>query len=110
VWFRYQSPEKAYQADILEYTNPEAYSGSLYCPGKLFLAINPDKTLVNRDGWNTLKIQAERDHLQIWLNGRQVADVYDTTSDAGQLGFQVHPGDEFAPMKIIVREVLLKTL
>jgi hypothetical protein len=110
VWFRYQSPDKAYQADILEYKNPEAYSGSLYCPGKLFLAINADKTLVNREGWNTIKIQAERDHLQIWLNGRQVADAYDTTSDSGQIGFQVHPGDEFGPMKIIVREVLLKNL
>jgi len=110
VWFRYQSPQKAYQADILEYQNPEAYSGTLYCPGKLFLAINNDKTLVNRDGWNTIKIQAERDHLQIWLNDRQVADVYDTTTDSGRIGFQVHPGAEFSPMKIIVREVLLKKL
>jgi hypothetical protein len=110
VWFRYQSPQKAYQADILEYQNPEAYSGTLYCPGKLFLAINNDKTLVNGDGWNTIKIQAERDHLQIWLNDRQVADVYDTTTDSGRIGFQVHPGAEFSPMKIIVREVLLKKL
>ncbi|MBN1507213.1 MAG: DUF1080 domain-containing protein [Sedimentisphaerales bacterium] len=110
VWFRYQSPDKAYQADILEYKNPEAYSGTLYCPGKLFLAINKDKALVNRDDWNTIKVQAQGDHLQIWLNGRQVADVHDTTSDAGTIGFQVHPGAEFGPMKIIVREVLLKKL
>ncbi len=110
VWFRYQSPRKAYQADILEYENPEAYSGTLYCPGKLFLAINNDKTLINRDGWNTMKVQAERDHLQIWLNDRQVADVYDTTTDSGRIGFQVHPGAEFSPMKIVVREVLLKKL
>ncbi|OHB66475.1 MAG: hypothetical protein A2Y76_03445 [Planctomycetes bacterium RBG_13_60_9] len=110
VWFRYQSPQKAYQADILEYKNPEAYSGTLYCPGKLFLAVNLDKTLENREGWNTIKIQAERDHLQIWLNNRQVADVYDTTSDSGKIGFQVHPGAEFGPMKIVVREVLLKEL
>lgn len=110
VWFRYQSPQKAYQADILEYKNPEAYSGTLYCPGKLFLAINADKMLENHDDWNTMKIQAERDHLQVWLNGRQVADVYDTTSDSGRIGFQVHPGDEFAQMKIVVREVLLKEL
>jgi len=107
VWFRYQGPNTAYQADILEYANPEAYSGTLYCPGKLFLAINADKTLVNRDGWNTIKIRAERDHLQIWFNGKQVADVYDTTSDSGKLGFQVHPGAEFGPMKIVVREVLV---
>ena len=110
VWFRYQNPDKAYQADILEYKNPEAYSGTLYCPGKLFLAINKDKTLVNREGWNTIKVRAQGDHLQIWLNGKQVADEHDTTSDSGRIGFQVHPGAEFAPMKIIVREVLLKKL
>jgi hypothetical protein len=110
VWFRYQGPDKCYQADILEYANPEAYSGTLYCPGKLFLAINADKTLVNRDGWNTIKIRAERDHLQVWFNGKQTADVYDTTSDSGKIGFQVHPGDEFGPMKIVVREALIKEL
>jgi len=110
VWFRYQGPNTAYQADILEYANPEAYSGTLYCPGKMFLAVNLDKALENRDGWNTIKIRAERDHLQIWFNGKQVADVYDTTSDSGKLGFQVHPGAEFGPMKIVVREVLVKEL
>ncbi|HNU29926.1 MAG TPA: DUF1080 domain-containing protein [Sedimentisphaerales bacterium] len=110
VWFRYQNPGKAYQADILEYTNPEAYSGTLYCPGKMFLAVNLDKAIENRDGWNTVKIRAERDHLQIWLNGKQVADVLDQTSDSGKLGFQVHPGADFGPMKIVVREVLVREL
>ena len=110
VWFRYQSPQKAYQADILEYKEPVAFSGTLYCPGKMFLAINEDKTLVDRDGWNTLKVRAEGDRLQIWLNGRQVADVSDQTSASGKIGFQVHPGDEFGPMKIVVRQVLLEKL
>jgi len=76
----------------------------------MFLAMNTDKTLVNRDGWNTMQVQAEADHIQIWLNGRQVADVHDDTSDSGRIGFQVHPGTEFGPMKIIVRELLLKPL
>ncbi len=111
MWFRYQSPDKAYQADILEYKNPECYSGTLYCPGKMFLAMNTDKTLVNRDGWNTIKVRAEGDHIQIWLNGRQVADVHDdNTTDSGQIGFQVHPGAEFGPMKIVVQEISLKAL
>jgi hypothetical protein len=112
VWFRFQTPGKAYQADILEYKNPVAYSGSLYCPGysKIFLAINADKTLENHIGWNTIKIRAQGDHLQIWLNGHQTADVHDARSDSGKIGFQVHPGAEFGPMKIIVREVLLKEL
>lgn len=110
VWFRYQNPNKAYQADVLEYKNPECYSGTLYCPGKMFLAMNEDKTLVNRDGWNTIKVRAEGDHLQIWLNGRQVADVTDPTVDSGRIGFQVHPGQEFGPMKIAVRQVLVQPL
>lgn len=110
VWFRYQSPGQAYQADILEYTNPECYSGTLYCPGKMFLAMNTDTTLVNRDGWNTMKIRCEADRSRIWLNGRQVADVHDDTTATGRIGFQVHAGDEFGPMKIIVREVTLQEL
>jgi hypothetical protein len=110
IWFRYQSPSKAYQADILEYKNPECYSGSLYCPGKMFIAMNKDKTLVDRDGWNTMKVRAEGDHLQIWLNGRQVADVHDDLTDSGKIGFQVHAGKQFGPMKIVVREMLLKPL
>jgi hypothetical protein len=110
IWFRYQSPNRAYQADILEYKDPECYSGTLYYPGKMFLAMNTDKTLVNRDGWNTMEVEAKYDHIQIRLNGRQVADVHDTTTDSGRIGFQVHPGAEFGPMKIVVSKVLLKPL
>jgi len=110
IWFRYQSAAKAYQADILEYKKPECYSGTLYCPGKIFLSMNTDKTLVDREGWNTMSVRAEGDHIQIWLNGRQVADVRDDTSDSGRIGFQIHAGDAFGPMKVIVRDVLLKPL
>ncbi|MFB0523994.1 MAG: DUF1080 domain-containing protein [Phycisphaerae bacterium] len=110
LWFRYQSPKKAYQADILEYKNPVCYSGTLYCPGKMFLAMNEDKTLVNREGWNTIKVRAQGDHIQVWINGHQVADVHDDTTDSGKIGFQVHPGEQFGPMKIVVRELLLKSL
>jgi len=110
IWFRYQSPQKAYQADILEWKDPVCYSGTVYCPGKMFIAMNTDKSLVNRDGWNTMKVRAEADHLQVWLNGRQVADVRDNTTDSGKIGFQVHPGAEFGPMKIIIREILIKQL
>lgn len=108
VWFRYQSPGQAYQADILEYPNPVAYSGTLYCPGKLFLAINSDPSLVNRKGFNTMKVQAQGDRLQIWLNDHQVADVRDGSSDRGRIGFQVHAGQEFGAMKILVREARIR--
>ncbi len=110
LWFRYQSPKVAYQADVLEYKKPVCYSGTLYCPSKMFLAMNEDPKIVNREGWNTIKVRAEGDHIQVWLNGHQTADVHDTTTDSGKLGFQVHPGAEFGPMKMVVRELLLKPL
>jgi len=110
IWFRYQSGQKAYQADILEYKNPVCYSGSLYCPGKMFIAMNEDKSLVDREGFNTMKVRAKGDHLQIWINGHKVADVHDDSTDSGKIGFQVHPGDQFGPMKIVVKELLIKEL
>ena len=33
LWFRYQSPQKAYQAEIIEQKNPWCYSGTLYRSG-----------------------------------------------------------------------------
>ncbi len=110
VWFRYQSANVAYQADILEYKDPVAWSGTLYCTGKMFLAVNEDETLVNREGWNTMEIRAEGDHIRIRLNEHLVADVHDDTSDHGKIGFQVHQGDQFATMKVIARDVRLLPL
>lgn len=110
VWFRYQTPEKAYQADILEYKDPLAYSGTLYCPGKLFLFANTDKSIEKRDGWNTMYIKAKGDNLVIKLNDVQTGDTHDSSIASGKIGFQIHPGDEFKTMKIWVREVQLRTL
>jgi len=110
IWFRYQSPEKAYQADILEHPKPEAYTGTIYCPGKLFLAINLNKELVDREGWNTLSVQVKGDHIQTWLNGTKVGDVHDDTTKSGSIGIQVHPGEHFKNMKVMVREIMVKPL
>jgi hypothetical protein len=46
----------------------------------------------------------------VWLNGHTTADVRDDTSDSGKIGFQVHPGAQFGPMKIVVRELTLRPL
>lgn len=110
VWFRYQSPEKSYQADILEYKNPEAYSGTIYCPGKMFLAINKDPKLEKKDDWNTIVIRAQGDHLVVTLNGVVTGDVHEASFAKGRIGFQIHPGDEFKSMKLTVKEVVLRSL
>lgn len=109
VWFRYQSPDKSYQADILEYPDPECYSGTLYCPGKMFLAMNTDKSLVKKDDWNTMLIRAKGDNLVIKLNGKETANVHDDSFATGRIGFQIHPGDEFKDMKVWIKEVALRT-
>ncbi len=110
VWYRYQSAKQAFQADILEYKNPFALSGSLYCTGKMFIAVNTDATLVNREGWNTMVIRAEGNRHVISLNGKQVADVRDDTSDHGQIGFQVHAGAQFEKMRVLIKEVSIRRL
>jgi len=112
IWYRYQSGEKTYQADILEYQNPFALSGSLYQPGPggPFAAVNTDASIIDRDGWNTMVIRAVGNRQVIILNGKKVVDVRADVSDSGRIGFQVHPGDEFAKMQIIVREMLLRDL
>ena len=110
IWYRYQSPQQAYQADILEYKNPIAYSGTLYCPGKMFLAINDDEKLVDKKGWNTMVIRAEGDRHRIRLNGKQVADVRDGDTRSGRIGFQIHAGAQFATMRVIVKEVRIRKL
>ncbi|MFV2065410.1 MAG: ThuA domain-containing protein [Pirellulales bacterium] len=110
VWYRYQSAKQAYQADILEYRDPHALTGSLYCTGKMFLATNTDPKLVDRDGWNRLVIRAVGNRQTICLNGHKVADVRDDTSSHGRIGFQVHPGDAFAGMQIRIRRVALRPL
>jgi len=105
VWYRYQSAKQAFQVDILEYQDPFALTGSLYCTGKMFLEVNTDDALVNRDGWNKFVIRVEGDRHQVFLNGHQVVDVRDSTSDHGRIGFQIHAGDQFEKMRIFIRQV-----
>ncbi|MBN2325561.1 MAG: DUF1080 domain-containing protein [Candidatus Omnitrophica bacterium] len=111
VWFRYQNPQTAYQADILEYKNPLCWSGSLYCPKDgPFLEINENASLVKRYDWNSLAICCQGDRLQVVLNGETVADLRNDLSAEGKIGFQVHQGDEFKDMEIRVRNAFILPL
>ena len=64
----------------------------------------------NLDGWNTLVIRAEGNRQRIWLNDHQVADVRDDTSDRGRIGFQIHAGDQFEEMRVIIKQVDIREL
>jgi type 1 glutamine amidotransferase len=110
LWYRYQSARQAYQADILEYKNPFALSGSLYCTGKMFLAANTNAELIDREGWNTIVVRAVGDRHMVFLNGTKVADLRDDTSAKGRLGFQIHAGSQFNRMRIFVKQVSLREI
>ena len=110
VWFRYQAAKKSYQADILEHKDPIAYSGSLYCPGKFFLATNTNRETIDRSGWNKLVIRAQGDRLLITINEKKVADVREDSFTEGRVGLQVHQGDVFTGMQIMVKEFKLRPL
>ena len=105
IWFRGQ-----YQFDILKYTNPVAFSGTLYCPGKLFLTKNTDEGIEKRDDWNEGRIFANGDRLVLWLNGKKTGDCRDKTFAKGKIGVQVHGGNEAKNMEIIIKRIEVRPL
>jgi len=105
VWFR-----DKYQFDILKYKKPVAFSGSVYCPGKLFITKNEDESIENRDGWNEGRIFANGDHLVVCLNGKKVGDCHDSTIAKGRLGIQVHGGEGAKNMQILIKRIEVRPL
>ncbi|MCC7155707.1 MAG: DUF1080 domain-containing protein [Bryobacterales bacterium] len=112
IWFRFVSPEEAYQADIIdEPSHPNVYSGSLYCAGKMFIAENKQASTVVKDGWNRMRIQARGEEIVVWQNGKEVIRVRDGTfGKRGSVGVQVHAGKAFDGMEIRVRNLRLRPL
>jgi hypothetical protein len=111
IWFRYVDEKHAYQADILDDPNYKALTGSIYASGKMFVAENRDRSTINKEGWNRIRIRASGEDLAITLNDKPVASVRDSTFvKPGSIGIQVHPGNQFATMEIRVRNIRLRPL
>jgi hypothetical protein len=104
-WFR-----DKYQFDVLKYKNPVAYSGTLYCPGKIFIFANLDESIENRDGWNEAQIYANGDRIIQWLNGKKTGECNDKSFAKGRFGIQVHPGNEMKGMKIFIKRFDVRPL
>ncbi len=108
-WFRHDG-KNGYQYDILKYRDPVTYSGSLYCPGKLFVIMNLNEGLEDQEGWNEARVRAEGDALTLWLNGKMTGQCRDNTFDRGAVGIQIHPGKQYIGMEIIVKEIRIAPL
>ena len=102
VWFRKPAEGQGYQMDILDMKEYGCTVGTVYSGG--FLAKNEDESIVNLDDWNTVVIVADGTHITVTLNGHQTADITDDKFASGKIGFQVHAGEKYAPMKIMVKE------
>ena len=87
-----------------------AFSGTLYCPGKMFITRNLNEALENKDGWNEGQIYANGDHLILWLNGTKVGEVKDDTLKTGKIGMQVHGGKQFTEMAIRIKKMEIRKL
>ncbi len=108
-WFRAEGGQ-GYQFDVLKWNQPVGYSGTLYMPGKMFLTANLNEALEKRDDWNEARVRAKGDELSLWLNGVKVGECQESTFPKGTFGIQVHPGDEFKGMKVIVKKMEVRRL
>ncbi|MGD8238534.1 MAG: DUF1080 domain-containing protein [Armatimonadota bacterium] len=108
VWFRSQPEKKklGYQMDILSLKDYGATTGSIWSKG--FLAKNMDESIEKRDDWNLAQITAVGPKLTVVLNGNKVAEATDTQYTVGRIGFQVHGGDKYKDMAVMVKEVKLR--
>ena len=107
IWFRKPAGELGYQMDILE-GHPESMTGGIW--SGTFLSSNKDESSFNRDGWNEAEIYAKGNRIHVTLNGTTVADITDDKYSRGAIGFQVHAGEEFRNMKIMVKEAKIMPL
>ena len=46
------------------------------------------------EGWNKVRVRAEGDHLQVWINDEAVAQVHERRSLRGRIGLQCHGGEQ----------------
>jgi hypothetical protein len=72
-----------------------AWSGGIYDEARrgwlVTLAGNEaGRAAYNPAGWNQYRIEAIGDHIRIWLNGVNTANLYDNETAAGFIAFQVH--------------------
>ncbi|MDI9383292.1 MAG: DUF1080 domain-containing protein [Verrucomicrobiota bacterium] len=110
-WYRFDpKTENGYQFDILKYTNPVAFSGTLYFPARMFIFANLDEATENRDDWNEAKIRAEGGKFTHWLNGKKIGEGEDAQLKSGRIGIQVHPGNDVKGMKITIKSLEIRPI
>jgi len=105
----------AYQAEVD--ATDRAWTGGLYEGGNRgwLVPLNnnePARKAYKRGDWNSLKVKAQGNHIQIWINGVLAVDTTDDNSSTGFIGMQNHGvSRENQPgMKTMWRNIRIKEL
>lgn len=73
-----------YEVNISDnHANPDFRTGSIVTHGPPLIQEN------SVGKWNKYKIKAEDNHIEVWLNGRKTADLFDTKRNGGYIVLQV---------------------
>jgi protein kinase-like protein/3-keto-disaccharide hydrolase/uncharacterized protein DUF1579/putative zinc finger protein len=88
-------------------TQPGRETGTLnrHGAGSTRVLHHVKKPVVQPDTWFTLELIADRDILQVLVNGEYVTDVLDTTHASGQLGLQISEQTRVEFRKIEIKEL-----
>ena len=66
-----------------------------------------DEKIVNLKDWNAYEILCDGDHIQLFLNGVQTAELHDSRRLNGIIALQLHKGP---PMQVEFKDLMIKEL
>jgi hypothetical protein len=96
--------------------SPRAWTAGIYDESRRGWLVPLDKNpaaqkAFRQNDWNHLKIIAQGDHIQTWLNGVPAADLRDSMTSEGFIGLQVHGvGNREGPLQIRWKNLILTPL
>ena len=81
-------------------------TGSLYMTARAYEQDDWGRTIHREGAWNTMRIYARGDHIVTYVNNRRCAEVHDTRSLNGRIGFQVHDPAEWVEYRNVQIKVI----
>ncbi|WP_350291740.1 DUF1080 domain-containing protein [uncultured Croceitalea sp.] len=79
------NPTDCYEANIWD-----LHPNQDFRTGAIVLKAVPLAIVETNNKWNTYKIRAEKNHVQVWINGILTADINDDTLTKGYIGLQAN--------------------
>jgi len=110
IWLRGTDSENGPRIEIFEDHKTNAFTGSVYVPGKGLALLNLRKELVDTGGWNTLSAQVEGDRIQVWLNAEEIGAVRVAGPAKGKIGLFINGCPASKTTELQVREILIQRL